>query len=110
MKNKLKKIKSDYQWIFWRTYDLEYFADEIKKFQNNLRKGQVNAKELTGLIRDIKRNAKDIENFTTNLMEDHLGVDESKIVIKEIEAQKLKDEKKLQEIRNRAEILKKGLN
>lgn len=88
MKNKLKQMKSDYKRIFYRTEDLNYFANEIKNFQKKLRKGQTDAKDLTQIIRDIKRNAADIYDCSLDLMKDHLGNNEVENVLEEMKEQK----------------------
>ena len=65
----IKKITA-FDYIGYRCEDLDYFAEEILVFKNNIKKGKFDIKKLTEIRRDILHNSKDIRMFLEEIRKD----------------------------------------
>lgn len=65
-----KKKETAFDYIGYRCEDLDYFAEEILDFKNDIKKGKFNIKKLTEIRRDILSNSKDIKGFLEEIKKD----------------------------------------
>jgi hypothetical protein len=65
-----KKKETAFDYIGYRCEDLDYFAEEILDFKNDIKKGKFNIKKLTEIRRDILSNSKDIKGFLEEIRKD----------------------------------------
>ena len=65
-----KKKDTAFDYIGYRCEDLDYFAEEILVFKNNIKKGKFDIKKLTRIRRDILAHSKDIRGFLEEIRKD----------------------------------------